>query len=268
MRPKGQLFMQRVREGCPAITSPNSRCRVCQLAWKHADVCLVIHEMMRSGSTDALIARRASEVLIARSLDSITDRSIHRHRTHVTLPEDEAVLDAVDAPPLERGQAGAVDDHAEAWKLYDRLLERVRQFDQDGRLALPPVPQWSTDADPKEVEAALAQFGHAAKTMRLWLALLSEMRHTLESINRMRNSDRLVHAALAQHTRTYSLQLADALLPALRRIAHSIRSGDPNTALAALSNLAEHGGIAEVFQSAAGDAYAKSCADFRLRIMH
>jgi len=158
------------------------------------------------------------------------------------LQKDDTILRS---RSTEEGALGRNDsDYFHLWDLYNRVRERVVAMDSD------PLAFLGPDGEPDR------------ETLKVYAGLVSETRRMLETLNKMRNTDRVTAAILEQHTRSYAEALAIPLGEKLRVVLSALEK-DTHQARAVVISLLQRG-LVEIFRDAALSSLASTKETYNL----
>lgn len=247
----------------PELTARASRCRVCQLADDAPDLLAIAHELVRQGLTSSEISKRMHAALKEQDIRALTPRTILNH-TEMHISESRIVnryegagndksprkvqggLSVVDGGvlPLPTKQSDVEADYHEMRRLYDKLL---------------PILDMAFEL----METAQEEEKIDGSSLITLVRVFSEARSQLETLAKMRNSDRLIAAILEWHTRAFTHNLAEPISRKLREILCDLDDDDAELARAKLQLFLQEE-IGPIFLAGARNALTKSAEEFKL----
>lgn len=163
----------------------------------------------------------------------------------VRLAEDERALrrlplSSLRAETATPSSSSDVDSYEEMRILFNELAEMTRAI----------------RADPNALKSPLGG-GYDVSMLRAITAMYDALRKNIESVAKMKSSDRLTLAILESHTRAMSQNLAIPLGEKIRATLEALDSGEPDEAKAILLSLVR-GDIVTIFREAATQAMLSS----------
>jgi hypothetical protein len=231
-------------EDFPEITQLEARCRLCRLATERPTLLAKIHSLYRAEAGWPEIIDSANALFEEAQLPPITRSPVTRHfDLHVKYDAVTAAVQKALVDPREIDENNN-SDYFEMWGLYGRiknLLERI------------------------ELEK-LASDEISSYDVIVWVKVIAEGRAYLESLNKIRNSARLMAAILKGQTKLFAQRAAAPLIDELRDAVARLRAGsDPNDVADQLEVLLEEG-LQALFQKAASDSLEQSCDQYKIRV--
>lgn len=172
----------------------------------------------RDDAGSKLLHRKLQPLFERHGLEIPSERAIGRHfANHVDMTF------MVDAQPVQTPEfeipdmeLGAFEDLATGENdsdyhhmadLFKRVIRRVAALDADPTAFV--------------IEGTNK---HAFQKLSVWSGMINNARQILESLNKMRNSDRMTVSILEQHTRKFALQLSGPMAQVLREIREDLRT--------------------------------------------
>lgn len=248
----------------PELTARTSRCRLCQLTDDAPDLLAIAHELIRQGLTSTEIAKRMHAVLKEQDIRPVTARTVLNHvEMHIS---ESRILNRYskdagggDVPRVAKGGLQVVDggvlpfpakqsdveaDYHEMRRLYDKLH---------------PILDMAFEL----LENASSEDGVDASSLITLVKVFSEARAQLETLSKMRNSDRLIMAILEWNTRALTHNVSEPLCRKLREILCDLDDDDAELAHAKLNTFLQKE-IGPIFLAGARDALTKSAEEFKL----
>jgi hypothetical protein len=247
--------------GFPEIIDRVTTCRLCGLIDDAPLLLRWIHDQWVSGAGVRALETASKARWIERGETPLDHRCFGRHfEGHVSrsalIAEVDEVLSSVDVAEARREAAAVTDavdreifgdDNSDFFDMKDviaRMKKWVRRFDDDEQL--------------KGDDGRLDTF-----RLMAMLKLSSELRSSIETYNRMKNTDRISKAMLQGHTKRYVQHISEPLTTELLALRASIESGDVDDATARLDALL-HERIGLIMRESAETSVKESCEVFRL----
>lgn len=244
----------------PEIRS-HPMCRLCGLVTSDPTMLRRIHTLWQDGQGVRALETATRPWWVERGETPLDHRCFHRHfRSHVDFgngtmadddEDDERPFEGLPVPKVELVQPRLEDEEAGASDYFDmenairRLRARFEQVDETVAFV--------------DKNGRVNSYG-----AMLWLKLIAELRTSLETLHRMRNSDRLMRAMLQAHTKRLSTMLSRPLIERFEEVLLALRSGDAEEATRALERLAQ-GDIRSIVLHAAGEAVKESIDVYKLQ---
>ena len=270
----------------PEIIQKETQCRLCSLVEDAPDVLRAIHDYYQQGLGGRALVTRCGEIWAERGVAPPHHRSYERHfKQHVNFSEVNLAVgesmeedfslpsgdDLVAPPPPIHTRAGSppgtltpapppevqlpepraedieagAGDYFTMESLIIRLQARVDQLDKDTAFV--------------DRDGRVNTYG-----IVIWLKLISELRQALESLNRMRNGDRLTKSIIQATVKRNAVLTSAPLIQRFQLIIELLRNGTPETAAAELEKLTG-GDIGAIMLKAAEEAVRESCEVYKLQ---
>lgn len=235
--------------GFPEIRKRNARCRICKLIDTHPELVHAIHELIRQGVGPSALERRFASVLEEAHVPHIYRASYERHvAEHITkmglvvklTDERERRLATPEVIPA-REVTDEELDYVEMRRLFTQLSETLAQVSR----------------------AVAGKEELTSYDLNMLIALYRELRNQIETLNKMRNSDRLTKAILEAHTRQLLQLLSEPLSEALRDVYRMLLNGDYDGAAARMGTLLS-ADLAPMFVSSGREAMQMSIEHYKL----
>lgn len=249
----------------PEIVRKETQCRVCKLVEDAPELLHDIHSKWKMGAGVKALETEMKLEFTMRQEDGIDHRCFARHfKNHVDFSEttmavgeileddfpEDIIRPIAPAPPLmltqprpEDIEAGA-GDYFDMQNVIDRLRSRMHQLDDQTAFV--------------DKDGRVNSYG-----MVIWLRLVSELRQSLEALNRMRNSDRLTKAILQAHTKRFAQLLSGPLVARFETVLERLQTS-PEDAIFEMEQLA-HGDVKSIVLRAAEESVRESCEVYKLQ---
>jgi len=243
-------------DGFPEIIAYSSYCELCKMHTEYPDEIRLVHGMAKDGKTAAEIDENMRGVLAALDRKNIPAYRIQTHldehvclddvviSTHVPGIAPSAVAPRGQIPPPQsEGEEHA--DYRDMWGLWDRLKPFLERYESDIRA--------------KARHTMLSGYDLGVLT-----SLLREGRSILESVYKIRTSDRLMKSILNTHAKNFAQRLGPVLGDRLRVIHARLESGEDSKVVAAELAVLLDEELPPIFSAAARSAMEASSEQYGL----
>lgn len=234
--------------GFPEITALHPQCRLCALVGSDPELLTQIHMQAKSGAGSRRL-QTAFEAAWADRLEQPMDhQNYKRHiENHCTIKQPIAAP-SFDEPIPEAKIAEAnaslekMAEHDDYFELRDLILQLRQQMENMSRT--------------KKNDSSESNF----YWLTIWLKIVSELRACLESLSRMRNSDRVTKAVLQAHTKRFVQLFSEPLLIELQKTLVATQQGEGEPAVARLIDES----VSRIIQTAATSALRETSEAYKL----
>lgn len=263
--------------GFPELTGFEPKCKLCRLSSDAPGLLKLLHrkhaEGLGSKALMALLRTMFDRYSVNMPSLSAFNRHLSGHVDHsqvsdaddYTLPDPLALVLAKlddEAPAMFKARPDVIayghndSDYHNMAELFRRLMRRVVALDDD--------PLAFTAADAGEGGERIHNFDRLAK----WSGMIANCKSIIESLNKMRNSDRMTVSILEQHTKRYATAVAQPLVTELRAIREQLAAlaasnADAHALDVRLGTLLDHQ-VSEMFTDAAGRTLAETEKHYKL----
>lgn len=235
--------------GFPELVAREAQCQICALVEDDPAFLKQIHDVARGGAGVKRLEtsmgpdwmKRTGKVLDHRSYD----RHLKRHVAFDAVPVGAGLMVAIPpVPPVEvREVDGDAIEYFDMENLLTQLRTRMREIDKHTVIV--------------GIDGKIDHYGTTT-----WLRLVSEFRASIESLARMKNSDRLTKAILQAHTKRMAQMVATPLVARFNSVIRDLRANEPG-ALDQLEKLAG-ADMKTLILGAAEAAIEESCEVYNL----
>ena len=237
------------------------RCKLCQLAETKPGLLRIVHRMrLKEGHGAKALHRRLQHLFERHGVELPSERAIGRHfEKHVDMAflveAQPVVAPKFDIPDMELGAfedlaTGENDsDYHHMADLFKRVVRRIAALDADPTAFL--------------IEGTNK---HAFQKLGIWSGMINNARQILESLNKMRNSDRMTVSILEQHTRKFALTLSAPMAQVLREIREDLTTVPDEKADYAVKRIEEllSERMPQIMTEAAAQAMRESKEQYKL----
>ena len=255
--------------GFPEIVGRVSVCRLCQLVDADPDFLRRIHKLWQQGNGVRRLESDMWHAWTSRGEKVADHKTYHRHlRSHCDFSLVDGALEAAMSSGTAAGGARATREmvpvkvkaqtHAGAQAAVEGAPDYV---DMEALLAKLRDRMAEVDDNVAFIddEGRVNSYG-----IIVWLKLVSEFRQAVESMSRMKNSERLIKAILQSHTKRMAQLISAPLVERFEVVVTAMREGrDEDLVAGELERLASSD-IKSLILQAAETAVAESCEVYKL----
>lgn len=231
----------------PELTQRQQQCRLCQLATTRPKVLFVVHELYRRGLTGRPLVAKLEPVFAEAGEEMPSRQAFLRHF------ERHCAAVAGEDAPEEVKQIQRDDyesDYIELRKLYADFREIFTQVKDEF----------------KERKRSRSEGGEKTSDYGLVMLvkLAGELRQMLDTLSKMRNSEKLFSIVLVRHTEQVIEAIVDPLGSTLKGIRDRLKRGDDAEAVAEELTRLLNGDIYPLFEAASKRALEQSRQQYKL----
>lgn len=255
--------------GFPEIVGRVSACRLCQLVDSDPNFLRRIHKLWQHGNGVRRLESEMWHAWTSRGEKVADHRTYHRHlRQHCDFTLVDGALEVAmeagsaaggeraaralvpvkvkaETDPGARAAAEEAPDYVDMEALLAKLRDRMAEIDENTSFV--------------DDEGRVNSYG-----IMVWLKLVSEFRQAVESMSRMKNSERLIKAILQSHTKRMAQLISAPLVERFEVVVTAMREGrDGDLVAGELERLASSD-IKSLILQAAETAVAESCEVYKL----